>query len=1037
MQAKGQTAEKKPATPVKSIGKPVKICFVSLCDKRLIDGIDKITEILQEKQFIIDHYEYRIVKKSEIRRPINPKHKDGPREKVVVEERINVNATLKTLRQLEWRVIKDPENILLLQIGRMKGEALCMPLILPGIFAKDHQVLITGLTDQGRLQLLSKPDLKFQQVPEPVAKNPVLLEQLLQRASRSKGMQATARELLDFPGLPDHIAKKINSIATGKNDPLTSPEAVNLILLSDLITRYLPVLQTFQNDVLTKAGSVAQLSKQFAELTENVETGHLIARLGPYLGEEGTKATTNGQVFAHLYQRLQQMKDGKIFIKGQILDVKNLFNLLRSMICISRSQQDPELWERCFFFLMPFEDAALAKINLATLQRMMLNARKKILIQAVASSRSLIEIYCIHQISGFVIERHIRLGETQLPEIDRDLLRSAVLPRFHIKLVKNIQKKGSYELFNDPQLPPSKLLNPVHCVSGAYGYLLNTLVVKNLSRWLQQNTKTLQNRFGRHFFDIFYEQGILEPDLPVTRADFARWLTERQIVTKPETCGYIPGDADSNPEPQLTPQILLGSGQSSFPADYTVELFAQEFLAARREYVGFLDKIKKMSGGQPTGISPARDIMAYLQKGQYNLRSYSFRRHMQQTSLFAELQRIVADSLEEIRHELEAEVVNQKAILKIPAHLEAILWLGNTFLIEIGSQKIKIRLHVLPTKTLTEQHGLSEIFARNLDNALQQAETPERKGLIQAIRLLGEYQKVGRRFSRYLGLVTLDRIMACRLQELDKEICSPEALKHQYPDLQKLVIGNTRNTKLSKLFRFDQARGKSDQELIDSRSFAQMLETVMYWQSIKKDLEKRKQTMSQIIRMLGRFSKTLKKGEEWKTYSRMVKTFHQLISRPLDQFDPKTIKTISDLSFKLNRLVSKREYKDNAIAILYAEWKRKHPDDVKKIYFYIPFMEDETSTKSSLLLEIRRTSSIVRLLKSKKCIIFLPEAAKTIQLKQMVDIARFLDREAFNFHYYVETSGQDDIKINEICKNFFPKGLFQLEKLEPLIPKTG
>jgi hypothetical protein len=1023
--------------PIKATGLSFRICFVGLVDKRQVDGIDQITEILQKRHIAIEHFEYKIVKKTETRRAINPKHQDGPKEKVTIEERINVNANLRTMYQLEWRVLKDPENVLLLQLGRLKGEALSLPLILPPIIAADHAVLITGLTERGRQQLIAQPDLSFRQMPAAVEESTSFREHLLQRIRRSKGMQATARELLDFHGLPDVLNKKIAALATGKSETLTNEEAVNLILLSDLVTRYSPLIRMFQNEVTARVGSVAQMARQFEKLTEGLETDQLIAQLGPYLGDEGRQAPNAIQLFHHLYQRLQQMKEGKLFVKGQVLDVKSLFGILRSLICITRSQQDPGIWKQCLFYLMPFDNEALAKQNRAAILQLALKSQKKLLVKHVSSARSLIETFSIYRVADFVIARQVRLSNEGLPALERHLLLGTVLPRLWVKSVKMLQKKGTVELFGDPNVPVAKLTHSVHCIGAAYGLLQHALLGQNLSRFLRQGPRSLLERFNRHFFDIMFEQGVLEPGLPISRACFAQWLAARGIVAKPENYGYIPGDQASDPEPQLTVEVLLGSGQSLFPTDYTQEQFARDYLDARQAFTGFLGKFEKMAANCPQSPNPAPIILSYLQSGRYNLRSSSFRKHVRETFLFSELKSIVVHGLEEVGYELDKVAVSNKAMVKIPARFEWMLLLGHTFAVNIGKRTIQIRLHVLPVNEMDDSDPISTALTANLDAAFQQAERPERKGLIQAVRLLGEYQRLSQQLVRYLGIIVVDRLIGSRLQELDREACPPNELKASYQDSEKLLIGSVRNAKLNKLFRFDHGRAKNELEMIDYQSIPQMLESIMYWQSIKKDLEKRQHTVSQIIRLLGRFSKTLKQGEEWKTYSKMVRGFNQLISRPIEHFNNKTIQALTDLSFKLNRLVSKREYKDNAIAILYAEWKRKHPNDVKKIYFYTPFIADDGSAKSSLLQEIRRSHTLVQMLKRKRCVIYLPEGSKTVQFKQMAEIAAFLDQENLGLVHYIETGELDEERLTDISKVFYPKLFFQLDKLELVTVKPN
>lgn len=1007
------------------------ICFVSLIDKRQIEGIDVITDILNKKNFAVDHFEYKVTKKTETRRPINPKFKNGPSERVVLEERINVNANLRTIRQLEWRVVKDPENVLLINLTRTKGEAFCLPLVFPNIFAQEHQILVTGLTDPVRLQLITKPDLEFKSIPKTVEENHEFEEQLLLRASRSKGMQATARELLDFPGLPETMVKKIAQIATGKKETLTSAQSINLIILSDLVTRYLPVLQTFQNDVLAKAGTVTQLSKQFAELTEGIPTQKLITELGEYLGEDGVLSENNNQVFSHLYQRLQQMKDGKLFVKGALLDVKTLFGILRSMICLNRSQKDPEVWEKCLFFLKPFDAPAHIRKNMAAVYMMALASQKKILLNHAASSRSLLDIFAVFNVQEFILDRKVFISGENLSKQEYGIIRSSVLSRLGMKRVKARNRKHKPDLFGDTSHGPSKLHNSLHCVASSYGYLLDSVLKKHLERFLKEDNQTLLNRFGKNLFDIFYEQAVFDKGIPISRNSFGKWLEAKTSISRIKELGFFNNDIETAFDPSLTPQVLAGNGQSLFELDYTVESFAKDYLQTRIQYFGFLDKLSKVSQSQKDPLNPAKIFVEYLEQGDFCLQPQPFRAFVKQTFLYEEFSRIVTEACHGFQDKLNKIAVKNKIILKLPLKYESILFLGNTFDVELNTEPRKIRLQVIPLKSTIEKMGVIHEFAVKFDELMQQAETPQRKGLIQAIRILGEYQKIAREFFKYLTLATLDRQMNLELKSLLETSGEPNQLKYGLSDAKKLVIGSIRNINLSGILQYDQEKKRNMKDPVDNQSFAQILESILYWKSVKKDLANRSETALNVIKMLGRFSKTLKEGPEWKSYYKMALRFHQLISQPIGNYSDNVIQALTDLSGKMSTMVSKREYKDNAIAILFSEWKRKYPKMIKNVYFYAPFVGDDSGTGSNVLQKLKNSAHLARMLRLKTSVIFLLEATKQVQLRQMREITQFLKQEGYKLDFYVETSTLDDDKINELSKKMLPKLFFQVGNLKP------
>ncbi|MCP4750295.1 MAG: hypothetical protein GY866_05350 [Proteobacteria bacterium] len=1008
------------------------ICFVSLFDKRQIDGIDVITDLLQKQKFSIDHFEYKVIKKSEIRRPINPKLKDGPKERVIVEDKINVNANLRTVRQLEWRVLKDPENVLLVQISRAKGESFCLPLIFPNILRKEHQILVTGLTNQTKLQLISKPDLSFSSIPKPIEGDPDFKEHLIQRAGRAKGMQATARELLDFPGLPNEVTHKITQIATGKKEALSDAEAINIILLSDLYTRYLPVLQTFQEEVLEKKGSVAQLSRQFADLTDKIGTRVLVTKLAGFLGEEGVKSKNNLQVFSHLYRKLQQMKDGKLFVKGQLLDVKSLFAMLRSMICVTRSQFDPGLWSQCLFFPNPGDSQEQERQNIATINLLGIKAQKQILIKHAASSRSLLEIFIINNVHNYVFGKKIRVASQNLSEQEANIVKSAIAPQLHLKPVKEESQSEGLELFGDANHGSEKLINPVSCVASSYGFLMGALLNENLQKLLRQDTKSLIKRFGKDFFDIFYEQAVVEAGLPISRNQLAHWIGAKQITTRIEELGYFTSDLEKAFDPALAPEVLVGNGQSVFPITYTSEEFAKDYVEKRDAFLGFLGKLKKLRSARQEEFNPAGIFVDFMEQGKYGFLSPLFRRHTKGTFLFNELNDIVVAACKDIASELTRKSINNKAILKIPLEYESILYLGNTFDVPVGKGTIRVRLQTIPVRSVDEHSGVSHSFAKSFSAQLQQAETQERQGLIQAIRIMGEIRKFSTDYYKYLNMTVLDRQIHKSLREQQKNLRGPDKIKYGFEDSQKMIVGNIRKINLAKLVRFDRNPKKSQDEAVDNQTFGQMLEAILYCKSVEHDLEVRTETIGNIRKLLGKFSKSLKEGQEWKSYSKMIAKFDRLVSLPVEVIDEKTIRSLSEISVKMNKLVSRREYKDNAVAILHAEWKRKNPSRKKDVYFYLPFLDTEFGSKSNLLQEIRKAGELFRKLKQKKCLMFFPEAVKKIHLKQMAEIVSFIRQEAFDLDVYVETGTLDEEKTGLLSKTFNPDLFFRLDKLNPV-----
>jgi hypothetical protein len=139
-----------------------------------------------------------------------------------------------------------------------------------------------------------------------------------------------------------------------------------------------------------------------------------------------------------------------------------------------------------------------------------------------------------------------------------------------------------------------------------------------------------------------------------------------------------------------------------------------------------------------------------------------------------------------------------------------------------------------------------------------------------------------------------------------------------------------------------------------------------------------------------------------------------------------------EYSIKLNRLVTKHEYKNSVIAILHAEWKRQNPENKKDIYFYLPFLGDDAPRgKTNLLLEIRKARDLIIMLKTKRAIIFFPGATKEIQMNQMIEINDFIKEQELAPEIYVDTRTLTEDKVRQLAKYFLPLSFFNVDTLEP------
>lgn len=1023
-----QKREIRAAVAVDAPDAGLKVRFVSTTNNLQIEGIDIIKGILKEQKIDFDYFEYKVTNKSEVRKPINPMVKNGPTEKIIVEDKIDVNSNLKTIGQLEWRILKDPENVLLVQLSRLKGDPFCLPIIFPRIIKHEHPILVTGVTKHNMLQLLAKPDFNFAKIPKIIDDDPDLKAAIMARVGRTKSMQSTARDLIDFQGLPEKISTKITTLSLGKKAEFTEAEAVNVILIADLMSRYTPVFKTFQEDVINRRGTVTQLANQFKDLTIGISTRFMLDKFEKFLGEDGPKAKNPVQLFALLFRQIVNMKAGKVFAKDESkpLEILDLFVLLRSVICIARSMSDPDVWRQCLFFTKPSDAGTNEKSNLKSIKRLVASIKKEGSSGQTMVSRGLQETFFVTNIKNYILNKKVWLEEKNLSEQELAILKKTVLPRLHLQLA-NGPGDDIPTLFGDSDKKPYQILNPIEFVGGAYGYLMGSLVETNLENILQQDTNSLKQRFEKNYFDIFYEQAVLESGLPISRNYLSRWIGGKRINTRIDKYGYLINDLEKFYDPLINSGVLLGDGKSVFPPDFKNKDFTKNYVKKRNEFLTFVEGIKKINPVH--GFNTPKILLRFIASGNYGFRSPLFRYYVRDTFLFQTLQECVLEATTSFHTKMGEEAVNNKLILKIPLKLESLLFLGNTFEIQTVKKTLTIRLQAQPVKKINMKQGVSCDISAKLVEAVNKPDVPAREALRQALEVMNKFREVSLDFYKYLCVSVLDRKLFYSILEEQKTYETPKKIKKLYKDDQKMIVGYVRASSLTKLLNFDFSGVKSELRVVNNQPLPKFIESALSYRSVVRNLNDKIETIKQVKELLNRFSKTLKKGKEWNHYSKLLETFEGFLKLPLDRFDSKVLRQMSDLSQKFYRLVSKREYKDNAIAILHAKWKRKNPEKTKNIYFYSAFMEDDVNIKSNLLNEIRRTYAFLGILKRKKCLILFMEKNSSSQIKQVVEVRNFIMKQKLKLEIFIETTVLDEGKIRELSMNVFPKVLFKVDEL--------
>jgi len=1007
--------------------------LVSLSDKNGIENIDDIVPSFMSKGFRTDYFEYKSIVKKTYKKPINPKFPDGPKEKVTVEEKENVNTSLKLIRQLDWRATKDPENVLNVQITRTKGESCSVPLVFAKIFEKKRNILVTGATKDLYDQLTSKPDLKFQSIPAPIEANEGLKEELIKRSKRTRGMQSTARELLEFKGLPKKISDMITAMSMGRRVDMSDTEAINLILLSDLMTRYNEVLKNFQQEILDRSSTVSTLSNQFLLLASKIRPAFLVAKTKD-LFEEPITARTNAEFFALFYSRIQLLDAEKKRENDNKILFNNIFAELRSLIIMVRSFQDADNWSKCQFYLKSEDGSNVEPNNQKTITTITDAIREYIVKKQGQQSRSLEETYLTYNIHRFFKTNRVWI-DNNVPATDAGIMESVLFPRLDIRMGKfNVKDDSLINLFEDQAIKRHQLHYSLPLLSKAYGYLFSCYLKELLSNFVKGGLRHFTKRFGEHLFNALFERVVMKPGLPIGRNQFAPWLKEQKILVRPEEYGFIKSDIETRFDQRLTNKILCGSGEPIITDEISPKEFAQEFQNAQKSFLGFIEEVRSKELKSKSALHPGTIFLKRIEEKRYDFTSADFRKSLREEELVTNLTQIVTKACNQIRQEIQKVAVYQKVIFQLPYKYEPLLQIAHTFDVQIGAETFSVHLVAVPVESANELKGLSKNFAGNFSTALKNSGTSNLSYLLETGKILDKYREVSEPFFWFLSMVVIDRYLhQISSRESKGSNRSAAHIKYFYSDEEKAVIGNVIDRSLKKILQHDSNPKKAGGDLgVEHFTYGHILQTIMAQKSVLVELENLREVLKIVLHLLGKFAEKVKQGSEWQQYNSTAKRFFQLISLPVAGLDSQTLLALKGLSRKLKDIVDMSEGQNSVVSTLHAQFQKRNPAISRQIYFYEIFLDEKDTVGNNMLHRLRNVQELMRLLKTKKCIIFFPERSKESQLKQIGDILDFFSSESFNANMFVETAILDRDHTEALCRYFSPKAFFRLNRLEPV-----
>ena len=983
-----------------------------------------IQKVLDAQGFNVDFQEYKVTTKREITRPINPKNKNGPSEKVLLEEKVSVSAHIKYLRQLQWRAAKDPENLLLVQIERLKGEPVSVPLIFGSLLAEQRPILVTGLTKTVHSQLLAKPDPSFATIPEPVASDPVALEEILSRSKRKKGMQSTAREIMDLQGFKPEVAQIIVNVATAKPVPLSDAEAVNLILISDLFSRYQPLLVQFFQDLSQKSQPPQALAKQFSLLLEGVPVAGLVKKFSPYLEVEKSYKTLEA-LFGGLYAWLQAIKDKPS--KDSKLSPTSLFSWIKGLSVLARCQQDPDLWSQCQFFFALDDERSPNAQSVEALVQVAQKIKNEALKAAATGNQSLQDLYDAGNADRYLQEFGLHFAQAS-PE-DRGFLEQVLSRQFGYHLA--VAGNPILQLFTAAQPAFPELQHPLPSLGAVYGHLLFRRLEALTQTFFSPGLESLTQRFGDEFFDICYFKCVFEQALPVSRKQFAGWLRHQGLVTDFGALGYQEDLEEKPLDEWITDEVLRGSGDSIVAKEIGPDEFKQGFLKAEQNYRGFLAKLQsyQFKGGEE--LNPAKILLQTFGQGLTDISSPLFRKALKGTYLAEELEEVIENSTTELREEMEQAAKARKLVLVLPESLCGFFYLAQRFNLRGPTGTIKVHLLIGSQKKSGHLSGLNKTFAANLTKYLQESTDPYRQGLVQCISMLNEYQKSSQEYLRYLGILFFDRFLSSYHElQTKKSTQSPEHIKFWFPDGRKMVLGHTKQLALGKLLNPGGERAAKDGQPIANQSLAQFLQGIYYYHAAQKGLNNWRKKVGQLRKLFGRFSQTMRESEEYIQYDKLLANFAERLSKPIPEFTDRYLTDLGDLTSAMKTKLESSEGVDSPVTRLYKEWMARNPQDEVIIKPYKAFSH-ERHKGDNFLMELASARDLLGQLANKRCLIFALDGGKKNQLDQVVEILPFLRQVCPEAAWYLEDSNLDPEAKRHLAKHINPAHFFAGTKLEP------
>ena len=341
--------------------------LVSNAPANKIVGLDGFLRAFNSKSVRAEVTLFRFVIQRRARRSLGGKFGKGLSQEVTENVEVNPNEDLFGLRRWLGGIRQDPSCVMLLNVFKVRDDALAAPLIFSEMIRTGRPILVTGASPDIQDQLLTQIDLTFQRVPPNILANLALRNSLEARAQRKKGFVATVRPVLELEGLPPALLQKLQAMNAGQDASLSEAELINVCLLGDLATRYLPTINQFREAMRTNALQLPQLVSMFEILTSDMELQQAVDAFKDFFteGTQGdlTKIKSRAAVFSEAYRAINSTEAGTRGA-GKQERMIDFFRKVASVVIRFRSRADPAVWRRCHFLgdLHPAEQAVVNQL---------------------------------------------------------------------------------------------------------------------------------------------------------------------------------------------------------------------------------------------------------------------------------------------------------------------------------------------------------------------------------------------------------------------------------------------------------------------------------------------------------------------------------------------------------------------------------------------------------------------------------------------------------------------------------------------------